>query len=333
MSKTKQTVEIKKLTDYNFPPEVFIPLKSGKFIDSIISKKGGTMPATITVVVGEPGSGKTTLLVDKMAGIENNNEDKKCLYISSEMNPIDNRELAEELPQLMHLNTLYLADYDNPKLALEDALNMGWDYVLIDSFMDVKDKIKDSQEKLTSTYVESWLIALLVKHTKGQNERGKYTAFDVIQHITKGGEYAGSTKLKHNTTAMMYVRIDEISGQRYIVYVKNRRGDIRKKLYMVLDKVSGELNFDSKKFNELEKAIEIQKQMDTFQESNDERLLALLQQSETSDREIYSKVKLVKDYNEEVEGVVERVQNGESVSNDEVMEEIEEIVNSSEGED
>ena len=46
------------------------------------------MPTTITVVVGEPGSGKTTLLVDKMSGIERHNENKKCLYISSEMNPI-----------------------------------------------------------------------------------------------------------------------------------------------------------------------------------------------------------------------------------------------------
>lgn len=124
----------------------------------------------------------------------------------------------------------------------------------------------------------------------------------------------------------MYVRIDEISGQRYVVYVKNRRGDIRKKLYMVLDKESGELNYDSKKYNELEKAISIQKQMDNFQAENDDKLLALLQKSETSDKEIYSKVKLVKDYNEEIEGAVERVRNGESVSNEEVMAEIEELV-------
>lgn len=130
------------------------------------------------------------MLVDKMSGIEKHNPGKRCLYISSEMNPIDNRELAEELPQLMNLNTLYLADYDNPKLALEDALLMGWDYVLMDSFMDVKDKIKDSQDKMTASAVETWLINLLVKHTKGQNDLKKYTAFDVIQHITKGGEYA-----------------------------------------------------------------------------------------------------------------------------------------------
>ena len=322
MTKQKESVKIVKLTDFNFPPEVFIPLKSGKFIDTVISKKGGTMPATISIVVGEPGSGKTTMLVDKMTGIERNNPGKKCLYISSEMNPIDNRELAEELPQLMNLNTLYMADYDNPKVALEQALDMGWDYVIMDSFMDVKDKIKDSQNKMNASTVETWLINLLVKHTKGQNEGKKYTAFDVIQHITKGGEYAGSTKLKHNTTAMVYVRIDEVTGQRYLVYVKNRRGDIRKKLYMVLDKVSGEINYDSKKYNELEKAIEIQKQMDSFQNENDQKLLELLQKSETSDKEINSKVSLVQ-YNTEIDEAVERVEDGEFVTNDEVFEELE----------
>jgi predicted ATP-dependent serine protease len=319
MTKQKESAQIVKLTDFNFPPEVFIPLKSGKFIDTIISKKGGTMPATITVVVGEPGSGKTTMLVDKMAGIESNDGNRKCLYISSEMNPIDNMELAEELPQLMSLNTLYLADYENPKTILEEVLNQGWDYVLVDSFMDAKDKIKDTSNMNAST-VESWLINLMVKHTKGQNDAKKYTAFDVIQHITKGGEYAGSTKLKHNTTAMMYVRIDEMTNQRYLVYVKNRRGSIRKKLYMILE--NGELSYDNKKYNELEKAIQIQKEMDSFQNENDQKLLELLQQSETSDKEINSKVTLVK-YNAEVDAAVERVGNSEFLTNEEVFEEIE----------
>jgi len=311
MTKQKESVKIVKLTDFNFPPEVFIPLKSGKFIDTLISKKGGTMPATISIVVGEPGSGKTTMLVDKMTGIERHNPDRKCLYISSEMNPIDNRELAEEIPQLMNLNTLYMADYDNPKLALEEALDMGWDYVIMDSFMDVKDKIKDSQNKMNASTVETWLINLLVKHTKGQNKDGKYTAFDVIQHITKGGEYAGSTKLKHNTTAMMYVRIDEITGERYLVYVKNRRGSIRKKLYMTLDRTNGEISYDSKKYNELEKAIEIQKQMDSFQNENDQKLLELLQKSETSDKEITNKTSLIKP--------TEDLVNKDSIDNDELV--------------
>lgn len=279
MSKTVQEVKTVRLRDCNFPNEVFIPLKTGKFIDKVTSKKGGTMPATITVVVGEPGSGKTTLLVDKLASIEQNNPDKKCLYISSEMNPIDNMELCEELPQLMDIEGFYLADYEDPKKALEDILSEGWDYVIMDSFMDVKDKIKDSDGcKMSSTAVETWLIGLLVSHTKGNNDLNKYTAFDVIQHITKGGTYAGSTKLKHNTTAMMFVRIDQQTNERYLVYTKNRRGDINKKLYITLGEDG--LGFNSKKYNELEKALSIQKEMDKFQDKNDDALMDLLSDSE-----------------------------------------------------
>ena len=43
-------------------------------------------------------------------------------------------------------------------------------------FLDVKDKIKDSQSKMNASTVETWLINLLVKHTKGQNEGKKYTS-------------------------------------------------------------------------------------------------------------------------------------------------------------
>jgi predicted ATP-dependent serine protease len=260
---------------------VFIPLKTGKFIDTVISKKGGTMPATATVVVGEAGSGKTTLLVDKMCSIQETNPEKDCLYVSSEMNPIDNEELAEELPQLRDLKTLYLTDYEDPKSALEDALAIGWDYVIIDSFMDTKDKVKDSDCcKMTATAVETWLINVLVKNMKGENDKGKYTAFDIIQHITKGGTYAGSTKLKHNTTAMLFVRVDLQTNERYMVYTKNRRGSINKKLYITLSDTGEGLDFNSKRYNELEKALKIQKEMDTFQETNEEALASLLSSSE-----------------------------------------------------
>ena len=119
---------------------------------------------------------------------------------------------------------------------------------------------------------------------------------------------------------MMYVRIDEMTNQRYLVYVKNRRGSIRKKLYMILE--NGELSYDNKKYNELEKAIQIQKEMDTFQNDNDQKLLELLQKSETSDKEIYDNTVLTQ-YNTEIDAAVERVRSGEFVTNDEVFEEIE----------
>jgi predicted ATP-dependent serine protease len=268
MAKIKQKVKTVRLRDLNFPPEVFIPLKSGKFIDNVISRKGGTMPATITVVVGEPGSGKTTMLVDKLAGIEETNPDKKCLYISSEMNPIDNMELAEELPQLMDIEGFYLADYEDPKSALEDILAEGWDYVIMDSFMDV-------------------------------NESNKYTAFDVIQHITKGGSYAGSTKIKHNTTAMLYLRIDPQTNERYLVYTKNRRGDSHKRLYMYLNEDG--LQYNEKKYNDLEKAIKLQKEIDDYNGERESELMVLLKEKEEKEESEWKEVNLG-----ESEGVIDR---------------------------
>lgn len=280
MTKKRQEVRTVKLRDLNFPKEVFIPLKSGKYVDRITSKKGGTMPGTITVVVGEPGSGKTTMLVDKLINIEENNENKTCLYISSEMNPLDNQAMADELPLLMDVEGFYLNDYDNPKEAMEDILDLGWDYVVLDSFMDVKDKIKDSDTcKMTATAVETWLIKLLVKNTQGENQKNKYTAFDVIQHITKGGTYAGSTKLKHNTTAMVFVRVDKKTNERFLVYVKNRRGDINKKLYM--DLVDGELTYNNRRYEEMEKALETKKQIENYEKESEDGLFGILDNLET----------------------------------------------------
>jgi ABC-type sulfate transport system substrate-binding protein len=55
---------------------------------------------------------------------------------------------------------------------------------------------------------------------------------------------------------------------------------------MTLDKISGELTYDSKKYGELERAIQIQKEMDNFQSENDVKLLELLQNSDTDDKKI-----------------------------------------------
>lgn len=255
MTKTKETTKRQKIKitrlnrDFDFPAEAFIPIKSGEDVDSFISRKGGTMPATITVVVGEGGSGKTTYLINKMAKIQQFDNTKKCLYISAEMTSFDNKELSDELPQLLDLDTLYLSDYEKPMEAMEDVLKMGWDYVIVDSFSDVKDKIKESDDcKLTASSIESWLLKLMTDTCMGKNDEGKFTAFDVILHITKGGTYTGSTKLKHNTTAMLYVKVDKKTDERYLVYDKNRRGRTNKRLVMGL--VDGDLVYNTDKFQE-----------------------------------------------------------------------------------
>ena len=56
--------------------------------------------------------------------------------------------------------------------------------------------------------VESWLLDLLEKNNKAENQANKNTAFICIQQMTKQGEFAGSNRIKHMTTAMAQLRFD-----------------------------------------------------------------------------------------------------------------------------
>jgi predicted ATP-dependent serine protease len=57
----------------------------------------------------------------------------------------------------------------------------------------------------------------------------------MIQQVTKGGNFVGSNKLKHNTTGMLEIRFTEEGAQeRYLMFTKNRRGDVYKKMYFSL---------------------------------------------------------------------------------------------------
>jgi predicted ATP-dependent serine protease len=79
-----------------------------------------------------------------------------------------------------------------------------------------------------------------------------------IQHMTKGGQYVGSTYLKHATTAMLELRFDS-SGLRYVEFTKNRRGGsgTGKRLYYKLDE-EGQVVYDVARFNETEELRSIE---------------------------------------------------------------------------
>jgi predicted ATP-dependent serine protease len=91
----------------------------------------------------------------------------------------------------------------------------------------------------------------MIRTAEGDNDRKLYTSFFCIQQVTKGGEFVGSNVIKHATTAMMEIRFDESNkSERYVEFTKNRRcGDaVFKKLYFTLDKKTGEIKYDSERF-------------------------------------------------------------------------------------
>ena len=238
MSKKEIKVEMKlvKMDDVKFNDDLFIPIKSKTIVDSLLSTEGGVFPGTNTVVIGDPGVGKSTVLLDLLA--QYNKDGKKVLFISGEMNEIDMYGYVKRYPSFGQLPIMFMNDYtDCPKQAVEQVLDQGYDVVLIDSWAEVTALVKD-QMGWARNKVESWLLDLLEKNNKANNQANKHTAFICIQQMTKQGEFAGSNRIKHMTTAMAALRFDGRGrdAERYIEFSKNRRGSVGDKIYFSLNR-------------------------------------------------------------------------------------------------
>lgn len=236
--------------DMEFPSFGLFP--TGKKIDDLFSdheEGGGLYGGTVNIVIGESGVGKSTVMLDLLASIVDQNPEAKILYISSEMTRNDIMFYYRKTPAIGKVPTLLLMDYvKNGQLAqvLEKSFNGEHDVILLDSYQDVLVKLKEVHG-WKSTKAESWLTNMMIDAAEKCGN-----AVLAIQHMTKGGQYVGSTYLKHATTAMLEIRFD-LTGQRYIEFSKNRRGGsgTGKRLYYKLDE-TGAVVYDTARFTETE---------------------------------------------------------------------------------
>ena len=224
------TVEVKltKLEDLNVNPDLFVPMVAGTTLDKVISNDGGILPATNVFAAGAPGIGKTTVLLDHIARLQENG--KKCLFISAEMNEMDMARYLRRFPNWATLPILFMNNYNaNSNLVIEQVLDQGWDVVLTDSFTEVNDTVKE-HTGWSRGKTENWFINLMDAHNKAKT--GKHTAFVTILQLSKGGVFVGSNRLKHMATSMMHLDWEGgENGRRYLEFSKNRVGAVNKKLY------------------------------------------------------------------------------------------------------
>ena len=250
----EKPLELVRMSDQEFPDDLFVPMKTGKHVDYVFTNVGGVPKACNYMVIGDPGVGKSTVTLDiiadlKLAGL-------KVLFISAEMNRIDLYGYVQRYPKFGEVDILFTGEYcdNNPKNVIEDALKPGYDVVLIDSFAEVQEDIKEVL-RLSTSGSEKWLIDLMVSHNMGNNDAKKNTTFLVIQQVTKGGVFVGSNKLKHNTTGMLELRFDPDSQSQYLVFSKNRRGSVGKRMFYSLSK-TGDVEYDIRRFSNDENARE-----------------------------------------------------------------------------
>ena len=78
---------VSTMADFTYDNSLFVPMPTGKKVDSLFSSEGGLMKGTNYAFVGDPGVGKTTVLLDMLADMQAKGQ--KVLFISGEMNRID----------------------------------------------------------------------------------------------------------------------------------------------------------------------------------------------------------------------------------------------------
>ncbi len=274
------------IDDMDFP--TFNLFKTGEAIDEIMSDHevgGGLYGGTVTIVTGESGVGKSTLLIDYLAKVKKYKAEQnkikiaervdvlkaegrltdstvenryvqflmqvnelKVLYISTEMTKTDIYFYKQKMPQIGSVPTLLATNYlkNGLKDVIIQAFETKYDIILLDSYQDLVEKLKDIMS-WKATYAGNFLINLMVESAE---QRG--TAVFAIQHLTKGGEYVGSTFLKHTTTAMLTLVFD--GNQRAAVFTKNRRGGsvTHKPMYFTLK--NNQIEYDREAWDMLNKA-------------------------------------------------------------------------------
>jgi len=247
-----------RINDLNYDPSLFTTWHTGTHVDSLFSAKGGVPKATNWMIAGDPGVGKSTVALDILANCKKSGG--KALFISAEMNQIDLYLYVERYPKFGELDIFFPQGLGDgcPKEKLEELLTQGWDLVLVDSFVELQETIKEECEMSTKAS-EKWLLDLMYRHNLGNNLGQHFTTFMCIQQVTKSGNFVGSQRLKHMLTGMMEIRFDEDTDEeRYIIFSKNRRGHVGKRMYFSLESTEN-VNYDWDRFKKNEELQEMRK--------------------------------------------------------------------------
>lgn len=235
-------IDIVRMDEQNFSPTLFEPMQTGKDIDGFFSSANGIPRATNYMIIGDPGVGKSTVGMDILSDL--NNKGYKVLFIMAEMTRIDLFGYVKRYPKFGNLPILFLTEYldSNPKLVLEEAISEGYDVILIDSFAEVCESLREANS-LSINQAEKWLIDTMIRNNLGENRGGFNTTFLCIQQVTKGGGFVGTNKLKHNTTGMLELRFDEGGKNSYMSFTKNRRGVVGVRMSFNLA-VTGDVKYE-----------------------------------------------------------------------------------------
>lgn len=264
---------VKTLNDFTFNPDMFIPMLGDSMLDGVFSDEGGVLPACNYIVIGDPGAGKTTVMADYIGRIPK----RKC-FISAEMSPRDLKKYGDRMPHISGIPTIFFSEIfaqdEEPNIwqIIEEVFMSGQQIILLDSLAEILGPVCE-QEKWSYAKAERKFVELMLRAN-----REFLTSFIIIQQVTKGGNFVGTNKLKHNTTGMLEVRKLKGTEKRKVFVEKNRSGFKYESLEFHFDN-NGVIVFDedalkrqllAKEFSNNQKEFDINKFFSTGEEDDEE---------------------------------------------------------------
>jgi DNA repair protein RadA/Sms len=175
---------------------------------------GGVVPASVTLIGGDPGIGKSTLLLQVLAALMGR---LKCIYVSGEESLQQINMRARRLS--LDVGALRCLTETNIEAILAALDEEKPELVVIDSIQTLYSEDLPSAPGSVAQVRET--AAGLVRYAKQQN-----CAMVLVGHVTKDGSLAGPRILEHMVDAVLYFQSDEGSRYRVIRAFKNRFGAV-----------------------------------------------------------------------------------------------------------
>jgi DNA repair protein RadA/Sms len=176
---------------------------------------GGLVPASLTIVGGEPGIGKSTLLLQAAARLEA--AGVTALYVSGEESPEQVRLRADRLAE--DCAALHLLPEVRLEAITHHASALGARVMVVDS---IQTTYSDDLEGAPGNVGQvRECAARLMRFAK---ESG--TAVLLVGHVTRGGVIAGPKTLEHIVDTVLYFEGEPAHEYRILRAVKNRFGSV-----------------------------------------------------------------------------------------------------------
>lgn len=180
-------------------------------VDSLFGGNG-FLPGSTFTLAGGHGSGKSTLLLQICSLVAK--QGKNVAYISGEESIVQISFNSKRL----NVNGIKVSNLKDVDEICNQIVRNKFDFVVIDSFPTLTVK-----KKLTSKKKEEYIVQRLCSTAKKND-----IVIGVIQHVTKSGNYKGTTVLPHSVDITIKMQRNEDDADnihaRDIIATKNRFG-------------------------------------------------------------------------------------------------------------